>query len=420
MKSRSCAVLAASTLLLSGCGALGLGSNGDVTLKLVAADYGDHPATSTQHYWDDLVQRFERANPKTKVTVQVYPWTEIDQKVSAMIRAGDSPDLVESVGFADKVAAHQLYPARDVLTLDTEADFPNSFAQAGQVLGTQYGIPFVSSSRTFFYNKTIFKQAGIGQPPTTWDDLRADAALIRARVPGVTPYGLPLGPEEAPAETMMWTMSGGGGLADSADTYTIDSRRNVATFSWLRDNLVTPGYTYAHPGAVNRQNAFDDFAAGRVAMLNGHPSLIKQVQGKVDYGTAPIPREDASAKPTTLGVADWMMALSANGHRAQIRPFLSFVYSKENVLEFDEEYNLLPVTQDALDDMTAGGRHPDLKPFLDALPTANFYPVGDLAWDAVSARIKQDIGKAVEGDPGPVLGQLQDFAVERSKQDRPQ
>ncbi len=421
MKSRLSAALATSTLLLSGCGTLGIGSGDTVTLKLVAADYGDSEANSSQHYWDELARRFEAANPKIKVDVQVISWNDIDTSVAAMVKAGRSPDIVQTGGFADKVAANQLYPARDVLSMDTEADFLEVFNRAGQVLETQYGIPFVSSSRTFFYNKAIFAKAGIAQPPGSWADLKADAALIKAKVPGVTPYALPLGPEEAQAESMMWTMSGGGGLTDESGVYTLDSAKNTDAFGWLKQNLVDPHLTYPDPGSVDRKTAFDDFAAGKVAMLNGHPGLVqKALQGKIDYGTAPIPRKDPQSKNRTLGVADWMMAYTANGHRTQIRQFLNFAFSKQNTLAFDEQYNLLPVTQDTLDEMTNSGKHPDLKPFLDALPAASFYPLGDPAWDTVSGKIKTEIGKAVKGDPAAVLGGLQQFAVEESKRRRPQ
>ncbi|WP_327068334.1 extracellular solute-binding protein [Kitasatospora sp. NBC_01250] len=424
MKSRLFAVLSAGTLLtcgLTGCSFLGLGGGGTVTLKLVAADYGTTPDTSSQKYWNHLAKQFEAANPKIKVDVQVFSWSDIDAKVADMVKAGNSPDLVQTGGFADKVAAGQLYPASDVLSIDTQTNFLDSFNRAGNVLGTQYGIPFAASSRTFFYNKAIFRQAGITQPPATWDDLKNDAALIKAKVPGVTPYALPLGPEEAQAETSMWTMSGGSGITDAAGVYSLDSAQNVDTFNWLKQNLVDAHLTYPDPGKVNRQNAFTDFANGKVAMLNGHPTLLQQAhQGNIDFGTAPIPVKNTQIKPVSLGVADWMMAYSANGHRNEIRTFLSFAFNKDNTTKFDQEYNLLPVTQDGLAAMTANGQNAELKPFLDALPNASFYPFGDPAWDTVSGRIKTEIGTAVQGDPKPVLSDLQNYAVDQAKSKRPQ
>ncbi|WP_405005158.1 extracellular solute-binding protein [Kitasatospora purpeofusca] len=402
----------AGALVLTGCGGQ---DNGPVTLRLVAADYGESADTSSKLYWDDVARRFEAANPGIQVDVEVASWTDIGKRVDELVRSGKSPDLLQTGGFADQAAADRLYNASDVLSLETQANIMESFSHAGQVLGTQYGIPFVSSSRVLFYNKAIFQKAGIAQPPTTWNELKAAAEKIKAKVPGVTPYGLPLGPEEAPAESMLWTLSGGGSLSDDVGNYTIDSDKNQATFSWLRTNLVATGLTYPEPGKMNRTPVYGDFAAGKVAMLNGHPTLLRMAtNGKIDFGTAPIPKKDGLAKTGSLGVADWMMAFKANGHKNEIRRFLSFVYAKENQLKFDETYNLLPVTQDAFDAMTADPKHADLKQFAAGLGNASFYPFGDPAWAEVSNRIKTGIGAAATAEPKPVLEDLQQAAVKEA------
>ncbi|MFG3056124.1 extracellular solute-binding protein [Kitasatospora sp. NPDC048239] len=402
----------AGALLLTGCGGQ---DDGTVTLRLVAADYGESPETSSKLYWDDVARRFEAANPKIRVDVEVTSWTDIGKRVDDLVGRGKSPDLLQTGGFADQAAAERLYPAADVLSLETQANIMESFSHAGQVLGTQFGIPFVSSSRVLFYNKAIFQKAGITQPPATWNELRQAAEKIKAKVPGVTPYGLPLGPEEAPAESMLWTLSGGGSLSDDVGNYTIDSPQNQATFGWLRTNLVDTRLTYPDPGKMNRTPVFTDFAAGKVAMLNGHPTLLRMASaGKIDFGTAPIPRKDGLARTGSLGVADWMMAFKANGHKNEIKKFLSFVYTKDNQLKFDEAYNLLPVTQDAFTAMTSDGRHEDLKQFAAGLTNASFYPFGDPAWADVSNRIKAGIGGAVTGDAKQVLEGLQDAAVKET------
>ncbi|WP_234326985.1 extracellular solute-binding protein [Streptomyces sp. NRRL WC-3742] len=405
----------AGALVLTAVSACSAKDDGPVTLKLVAADYGENAETSSKHYWDEIAKGFESANPGIKVDVEVDNWTDIGKKVEDMVAAGKSPDLLQTGGFADQVAADRLYPAADVLSMDTQAKFMENFAHAGQVLGTQYGIPFVSSSRVLFYNKAVFRQAGITQPPATWNELRQDAEKIKAKVPGVTPYGLPLGSEEAPAESMLWTLSGGGSLSDDVGNYTIDSPQNQATFGWLKNNLVAPGLTYPEPGKMNRTPVFQDFAAGKVAMLNGHPTLLRMASaGKVDFGTAPIPKKDGVGKTGSLGVADWLMAFKANGHRNEIKKFVSYVYGKENQLRFDEQYNLLPVTQDAFTQMTGDPKHEDLKQFAAGLTNASFYPFGDPAWGEVSNRIKAGIGQAVTGDPKQVLGGIQDAALKEA------
>ncbi|MFD5922468.1 extracellular solute-binding protein [Kitasatospora sp. NPDC058201] len=404
----ACAV---GALTLTACGGGGASQGEDVTLKLVAADYGDKASNSSAAYWKDVAQRFTAANPKIKVDVQVINWNDIDSQVKTMIQSGNVPDVLQTGGYADKVADDLLYRADEVLSEKTRTNLIDSFAKAGEVKGVQYGIPFVSSARAFFYNKAVFAQAGITEAPKSWDDLRAAAEKIKAKVPGVTPYALPLGPEEAQGESLIWELGNGGGLTDAQGKYTLNSQANIESFTWLKSNLVEPGLTYANPATTDRKTAFADFAAGKAAMLNGHPSLIQMSkEGKVDYGVAPIPGK-AGALKSTLGVADWMMAFKDNGHKEQVRTFLDFAYSKENTLKFDEMYDLMPVTEDTLQEMTGNGKHQDLEPFFALLPNAVFYPLGDTSWDAVSAEIKKSGGTAVS-DPAKVLGELQKKAQE--------
>ncbi|MFI8966354.1 extracellular solute-binding protein [Streptomyces sp. NPDC053493] len=396
-------------LTLTACGGGqgdGGSANGEVTLKLVAADYGDKASNSSTLYWKDVAQRFTAAHPKIKVDVQVINWNDIDSQVKTMIQSGNVPDVLQTGGYADKVADDLLYRADEVLSERTRANLIDSFAQAGEVDGTQYGIPFVSSARAFFYNKQVFAKAGITEAPKSWDELKAAAEKIKAKVPGVTPYALPLGPEEAQGESLIWELGNGGGYTNPNGAYTLDGKANVEAFSWLKSNLVEPGLTYANPATTDRKTAFADFAAGKTAMLNGHPSLIQMSKdGKVDYGVAPIPGRTGALR-STLGVADWTMAFKDGGHKEEVRAFLDFAYSKENTLKFDETYNLMPVTEDTLQEMTTNGRHKDLEPFFALLPHAVFYPLGDTTWDAVSAEIKKSGGTAVD-DPAKVLGELQ-------------
>lgn len=324
-----------------------------------------------------------------------------------MIQAGDEPDLLQTGGYADKVADDLLYKADEVLSAETRDNLIPTFAKAGEVDGTEYGIPWVSSSRVMFYNKDVLKKAGVKTPPKTWDELAAAAKKIKAKKAADTPYALPLGPEETQGETLMWELGNGGGYTDESGKYTLDSAENVETFEWLKKNLVEPGLTYANPASTDRKTAFADFAAGKVGMLNGHPSLIQMAKdGKVDYGVAPIPGKTGPLD-STLGVADWMMAFKDGGaEKEAVKKFLDFTYSKK-MLAFDEMYNLMPVTQDVLKQMQGNGKHKDLEPFFEVLPKAKFYPLGDTSWDVVSAEMKKTGGKAVSDDPKQVLGDLQ-------------
>ncbi|MHA5048642.1 ABC transporter substrate-binding protein [Streptomyces sp. SD15] len=400
------------TAALAGCG--GSGDSGDVTLKLVAADYGDSKANSSQKYWDELVKEYEADHPGVKVEVSVYSWTDVDRKVKEMVAAGKAPDMAQIGAYADYAAKGQLYRVDDVLSIPVQADFMSQLTEAGQMNRVQYGMPFAASTRLLFYNKKLFSQAGL-TPPQSWSELAADAETLKAE--GVEiPYALPLGPEEAQAETMQWLLSGGDGYTDDVGTYSLDSDRNVSTLTWIKDELVDKGLTGpVAPAKLNRAAAFAAFTRGEVGMLNGHPTLMKTAAEKgVKFGMVPMPGANGSTG-ATLGVADWMMAFKKNGHGEQIGDFLDFVYSEKNVLAFSHEYDLLPVTNSASEAMAADEDDKDLAPFLEELPSSQFYPVGKTSWASVSADIKNQIGKAVSsgGSPSSVLGSLQRAATIR-------
>ncbi|MCF3146545.1 extracellular solute-binding protein [Streptomyces platensis] len=407
--SLAAAIATTMTLTLTGCGS---GSGGDdVTLKLIAADYGDSRANGSQHYWDELARAFEEKNPGIKVDVEVYSWTDVDKKVEDLVKDGHAPDLAQIGAYADYAAKGQLYSVDKLVTVSTQANFTPSLAEAGEYKRVQYGMPFGASTRRLFYNKKLFSQAGITSPPASWDDIAHDAQLLKAR--GVKmPFALPLGPEETQAETMQWMLSGGGGYTDSIGKYTIDSPENVKAFKWLKEDLVGKGLTGVDPAKLNREDAFEGFADGEVGMLNGHPALMKQAAAKgIDYGTVELPGAHGKAK-ATMGVADWMMAFKQGGHRAQVGKFLDFVYSKKNVEKFSGEYGLLPVTSPASQAMLADDKYAKFHGFLEQLANAEFYPANKTSWPLISKTVKAKMGAAVgpRGNPSGVLTDIQNTA----------
>ncbi|MFB6865699.1 extracellular solute-binding protein [Streptomyces virginiae] len=394
---------------LSGCGASGGGADDGGTLRLVAAEYGDTPATSSKAYWEKVTGAFTEANPGIKVEVRLLPWVDIDREVSRMVKAGEAPDVALMGSYSDFAAQGKLYSAEELLSVGAEANFLQPLADAGTFENRLYGLPFVASSRLLFYNKALFAKAGVATPPKTWSQLRSAAKALKDKSVKY-PYALPLGPEEAHAEALIWELSNGGGYADGRGSYSLDSEENIRTWQWVRDNLVTPGLVGpTAPAETNRADAFAAFLRGEVGMLNGYPSLAHEAAAKgIDVGTVAMPVSDSlgsEESPPTVGVADWMVAFKQNDKRAEIGRFLEFVYQDKNLADFVDRYHLLPATASAARTPAGGGLSQTDEDFLSALRTARLYPVNDPSWVAVSDAIKRNIGRAVApgGDPKAVL-----------------
>ncbi|MEU3479431.1 extracellular solute-binding protein [Streptomyces sp. NPDC033753] len=405
--------------LVTACGSSG---SDPTTLRLVAPEYGAGPATTSKAYWDDLATAFTAAHPGMKVEVTLYPWADIDSEVTRMVKENDAPDVALMGAYSDFAAQGRLYAASEVMSVRTEANFLRPLAEAGSIDGDLYGLPFVASSRLLFYNAELFDEAG-AKPPKTWSDLK-DAAKALKKEGVLYPYALPLGPEEAHAEALIWELSNGGGYTDTSGGYSIASEQNAQTFRWIKANLVAPALTGPVPPAeLNRQDAFAAFLRGDVGMVNGYPSLLHEARAKgMKVGTLSMPVSDTlddRETPPAAGVADWMMAFKHDGNRELVGSFLNFVYQDKNISEFAGRYHLLPSTVSATQSSRYAAADPSAEQFLAALRTAQLYPVNDPSWLQVSNTIKRNIGKAVapSADPKTVLEhiaqQTRDVAQQR-------
>ncbi|KPI03179.1 hypothetical protein OK074_0480 [Actinobacteria bacterium OK074] len=396
----------------AGCGT-DTGSGTKVTLTVVAANYGDSVHKNSQGYWDRVALAFHAANPGVDVVAKVYPADQVDAKVAALVKQGKAPDIVQTGSYAQYAADGLLYDAEDLLSIRTQASFVPSLADAGKVGHEEYGLPFTASTRLMFYNKTLFRRAGL-TPPKTWQQLLVDARVLKAQ--GVTyPIALPLGPQEAEAETLLWLLAGDGGYTGDTGAYSLDSAANVSTLQWLKSTLVAEGLTGpVAPAKLNLDKALEAFTNGDAAMVDAPLSLMRQIADSADsvsYGTVPLPGRDGRAVPT-MGTADWILGFKQRGHRTQIGRFLDFLYRDKYVREQATEYQLLPVTTSVSDAMRANPDYKALWGGLDSLQNMRLYPLSETNWSEVATAIRRRIGAAVApgGDPRTVLESIEKTA----------
>ena len=346
--------------------------------------------TTTEAYWKDLATKFAAANAGYSVNVQVIDWNNIDQKVATMIQTKQYPDVLNQNKFSGWAANDLLQPASDLVKPGVQDDFIPSFRRASVYKGTQYALPFITSTRALFYNKTAFAKAGIAAPPTTWKELVADAKKLKAA--GYVGYGLPLGSEESQAEWSIWMWGNGGDWESAPGKFTVDSDQNVKTLKVL--NCLTNVYkvTEDNPGQTNRTDGvFHPFADGKVGMMSGAsfaPSLFKGWNSKVDYGVAPVP-VNGDVAPFTLGVQDYLMSFKNPGNTEAVSRFLNFFYQQDNYTRFLTSQGFLPATASASRALQA---NPAFAPFLKLLPTARFYPSTDPAFPSVQGAVQNQIG----------------------------
>lgn len=406
--TRIAAVGLTAALTLSACGFGGDSGGSDdaaegtTALDLLVPSYSDQ----TQALWEGIISDFEAENSDITVSLDVQSWDNINDVVRTRIQSDEAPDILNIDAFAGFAADDLLFPAADVLSQETLDDFQPSFAENASVDGEMYGLPLIASARALFYNQALLTQAGVDAPPTTWDELLADATAISALGNGVYGYGMPLGSEEAQAETSIWTFGGGGSWGDDAEI-TVDTPENLAAVEFMQQ-MIEAGATQPDPGASDRTPMLDVFVQGQIGMAVGLPPTVGQIEEnnpELDYGTAPIPTQDG--EPVTLGVADHLMAFTNDDGAKQdaIRTFLDYFFSADVYTGFVDAEGFLPTTQSGSE---ALADKEEIATFLEALPDAQFYPSTNPSWSAAQGAMQTNIGTIAQGaDPATVLADVQ-------------
>ncbi len=387
------------------------GGGAAVTINFYGADYGTGPSNSTTAYWQAIASAFHQANPNITVNVQTVDWTDYPNKVQAMIQGHQYPDILEGDAAPQFAQSNLIYPVSQLLDQSLISNLNQPFLQNTAYNNTPYGIPFTTSTRAMYYNKTAFTAAGISSPPGTWAQLQADCPKLKAK--GYICYGMPLGTEEAQAEALLWFLGNGGGYVDSSGKYDINSPQNIATLTFMKQ-LAAAGDTEPNPGSTDRKEVWSEFAAGKIAMCLGSPAVIPIIQGAgklqaSDYATAPVPGKNGPLA-STLGVHDDIVVFNSGGpgKLPAIKKFLAFAYQDQWQLKFDNEYDLLPATNSAAQSLAT--QNPMFSGFLKNISTATNYPT-NANWGTVDNTIKQQLGAAITGSPAQVLNSIQQTAA---------
>jgi ABC-type glycerol-3-phosphate transport system substrate-binding protein len=135
-------------------------------------------------YWQDIVNRFEAANPGINVKLLPSPTTDRDAYAKQLLASGQFPDVLQSITLQDYASQGLLY----AWTPAEQAGWNVLFPHAGQLSGKQYNIP--NSSQVIplvYYNKSIFAKLHL-KTPTTWAQFVALCQKIKAA--GITPIAI--------------------------------------------------------------------------------------------------------------------------------------------------------------------------------------------------------------------------------------
>ncbi|SEC00510.1 extracellular solute-binding protein [Streptomyces sp. PAN_FS17] len=173
---------------LSGCGGDSDGGSSDGTTTI---EWWNISTTEpTKGVWAALAKKFEAQNPKVKVKIVQLENDAYKSKMTALTASGKLPDIFHTWGGG--VLKQQVDAGLVEDLTDRTKDFAEGLlpvAKEPYLLDEKvYGIPFDIGMIGFWYNKALFKDAGVTEPPTTWGDFLDAVRKLKAK--DITPLAL--------------------------------------------------------------------------------------------------------------------------------------------------------------------------------------------------------------------------------------
>jgi multiple sugar transport system substrate-binding protein len=326
---------------------------------------------------DILIKKFEAENPDITVNQTTFPYADYRTKVAAAIPAGEGPDVVQLFyGWLND------YVEADLITpLPTDVFPPQKIraeffpmVQAMEKDGAYMALPTAVRSLALFYNKRLFKEAGIAGPPKTLDELVSIAQkLTKKDASGnITQVGITTGMN---AQDHHWWREGlvrqfgGTPYTDDYKTVTYDDAAGVAALKWYSDLETKYGVTKA--GFMDQGQAA--FKAGRAGMhIDGSFRIgaLEKTRG-LDWGVAELPAGPTGIKSNYSSY--WVNAITTKAQgekRAAALKFLAFITSDEAMQIWLDTVGELPAKPSAaLTD--ANKADPVFGPFINGLAYAH-------------------------------------------------
>jgi multiple sugar transport system substrate-binding protein len=302
---------------------------------------GDRPTLEA------LVKEYNETNDKNiQVNMDIMPWDSLYQKLSTTLAVGQGPDIVamapERMGaYAQSGAFMPLDDAWEDGTIDADA-VPEALKESLVYDGSYYGVPMDYATLLLFYNKDIFKEAGLDpeSPPTTWDELEADAQQI---VDKTDKYGFTMALKDT---TPMWCImvwgNGGDYIVDGKPV--LNSEENIETITRWAEDIRDKGFG---PADLTGGDIDKLFQSQKLAMYFCGPwAATGFTADGINFGIAQAPKGPKSQVTQGNGTGLYRTTSSAEDHKEAVYDFFKWWNSKEAQTEWCVNTGFAPTRTD--------------------------------------------------------------------------
>jgi multiple sugar transport system substrate-binding protein len=380
-------------------------------------------------FYKAVADAYGKMHSDVTVTVFSTSLREVEAKLTAAVPTGTGPDLYDigtniSIKFIEGGLLDPNPP--DMVQYLKSGVWDPGVVEFFNVGGKYYGLPLMEGSHaSMFYNKTMFKEAGIAAPPSTYPELIAAAQkLTKVDASGkMSRSGISLrlsGQGSGIAEKFRFVLEPAGGsliVGTQGGKYHngYDNDAGRAALAFYVDAVQK--YKIDDPKIPHDSDAF---VAETTAMLFREAWVIGEIQQKnpkLDYGVVPIPRWKAGA-PYKMLVQPWGIYVNGkSSNKAASWDFLKFLTNRENAARITSMTGWVTERRD-VDWASLLKNTPQFRVFVSPPQGVVFYVEPILpVWDEIETRLADKLVPAyvdpsLNGNPANIAARIHDMAAE--------
>lgn len=356
-------VAALSLGLLAGCSG---GSSSKTSKEAASKDdvkvwvqFSDETAEGKA--WEQVVQNFNKKyKGKYKVVTEFIPRSGsgggYEDKVNAAITTNSLPDVITLDGpnTAAYAKSKVITPLDDYLKDNNMEDVLDSIKQQGTYDGKFYAFGYSESNVGIYYNKKMFKEAGIDESslptlkkPWTWNEFKAVSKKLKDHFKeAAIDFRLNSNDEMLPYAYMPLIWSNGGSVVNEDGTKAegyFNSKESTQAVQFIQD-LVKEGYTTVSPVEKG-------FETGQYPMVLSGSWTIADLQTNykdIDFGILPYPVSNKTKKLVSPS-GSWQLAVTTKSNKKDAAAeFVKFATNTESSEILSLGNSVLPIRKSTI------------------------------------------------------------------------
>jgi sn-glycerol 3-phosphate transport system substrate-binding protein len=360
---------------------------------------------------DKLVADFNASQKDIQVeAVYQGSYDESLNKMKASMDSKSGPSLIQvyEIGSRFMIDSKAITPVQKFIDQDKYdlSQLEENIAGYYTFDGKLNSMPFNTSNPILYYNKDMFKAAGLDpeKPPQTFEEVKKAAAALSKDKPGAGAsfaiYGWFM--EQFFANQGADYLDNGNGRTSPATKSLVNTDAGVKTLTWWKDLVDSKAATNLGRKTDDTKKAF---LAGQIAMTIDSTASLRGIvdgaNGKFQVGTAFLPKPDGAKDGGVVvgGASLWILNNKPEAEQKAAWEFIKFLAKPETQAYWHINTGYFPITKKAYDEQSVKdnmAKYPQFKTAVDQLHATKISTATQGAVMGVFPEARQIVEGAIE------------------------